>query len=429
MLLIHSAQAQSEQHFNFGVGKKHVGYTEVLASDQYSDAMGFGFESTEGLYAVDRGGKSVASDFISSNKPFYFSVKLPEGNYQVKILLGDTKGVSITTVRVECRRLMANHIVTEKGKLASVSFAVHVRDTINRATGKVVVIKPREKTNFHWDNKLTFEFNDSAAKIAAVDIIKDDKVPTVFLTGNSTVVDQPDEPWASWGQMIPSFFTPGTIAVANYAESGETLKAFENEGRLAKVWSMAKPGDYLFMEFAHNDQKPGPNHLDPYTTYQETLANWIALAKSKGMHPVFVTSTNRRTFDSTGHVYNSLGEYPNAMRDIAIKLQVPLINLNAMSKAFYEALGPTNSTKAFVYFKANAYPNQLKDVKDDTHFNTYGAYELAKCVARGIHDHIPSLSVHVLDHLKNFQPSMPDNPDTFHLPEGLYVATFKPDGN
>jgi lysophospholipase L1-like esterase len=79
-------------------------------------------------------------------------------------------------------------------------------------------------------------------------------------------------------------------------KSGETLKAFKNERRLEKVWSMSKPGDYLFIEFAHNDQKPGPNHLDPFTTYQATLKEWIDEARTRKVTPVLVTSMHRRNF-------------------------------------------------------------------------------------------------------------------------------------
>ncbi len=410
-------QGQLYKRFSLGANFQHKGYTNVNAKDLFSTDKGYGFESIEGVYAVHRGGKKLGADFITSNHPFYFSVNLPEGNYQVKLLLGDTKGTSIATIRVECRRLMIKEITTSYGELKKVALNVHIRDSVNHITGKAVKLKPREKPYFHWDNKLTIEFNNTSAKVAAIEISKDSIIPTIFLAGNSTVVDQAEDPWASWGQMIPSFFKPG-IVVANYAESGETLKAFENEGRLSKLWSMSKPGDYLFVEFAHNDQKPGGNHLDPFTSYQEKLTDWVSQAKAHGMHIVFVTSTNRRSFDSTGHIYNSLGDYPEAMRQLAHKLAVPLIDLNAMSKDFYEALGPVASTKAFVYFKANAYPNQPNEVKDDTHFNTYGAYVLAKCVAKGIQELIPGLAIYLQNNFTSFDPAMPDNPSNFHLPEG-----------
>jgi hypothetical protein len=146
------------------------------------------------------------------------------------------------------------------------------------------------------------------------------------------------------------------------------------------------------------------------------------------MHPILVTSMNRRTFDSSGHIYNSLGDYPEAMRQTAQEEKVPLIDLNAMSKTFCEALGPVQSIKAFVYFSANTYPNQPKDVKDDTHFNSYGAYELAKCVATSIRNNIPQLAVY-LQTFPDFNPAQPDDPGQWELPQSSFVGIVKPDGN
>ena len=110
--------------------------------------------------------------------------------------------------------------------------------------------------------------------------------------------------------MIPLFFQPGKVVIANYAESGETLKAFKGERRLDKIWSLAKPGDYLFIEFTHNDQKPGSNYLEPFTTYKQTEKEWITEARKRGVIPVLVTSMHRRSFDSASHIINTLKEYP-----------------------------------------------------------------------------------------------------------------------
>jgi lysophospholipase L1-like esterase len=192
---------------------------------------------------------------------------------------------------------------------------------------------------------------------------------------------------------------------------------------------MSKPGDYLFMEFAHNDQKPGGNHLDPFTTYAATLKEWIKEARARQMYPVLVTSTNRRTFDSTGHIYNSLGDYPEAMRLVGIEEKVPVIDLNAMSKTLYEALGPDASIKAFVHFAANTYPNQPKDVKDNTHFSTYGAYELSKAVVQGMRKSVPSLVPFLLPGLPEYDPAHPAKFEDWNWPPSPFTAIIKPDGN
>ncbi len=422
-MVVASIQLNAQSYrYNFAQGSRKE-RTHVTTKDVYSPERGYGFEFSQELVA--------AQDHITSSKPFYFSVKLPEGNYNVKVLVGSQFGPSVTTIKTECRRLMVEKVETKKGQFKSVEFTVHVKDSLIRtASGNSKVrLKPREHDYLHWDDKLTIEFNNAEPKISALEITRVDDIPTIFLAGNSTVVDQANEPWAAWGQMIPNFFQPGRVAVANYAESGETLKAFRAEKRLDKIWSMSKPGDYLFIEFAHNDQKAGSSHLDPFTTYKETLKEWINEARKRKMIPVLVTSMNRRTFDSTGHITNSLGDYPEAVRQTGKEEGVAVIDLNAMSKTLYEALGPQPSIKAFVHFAANTYPNQPNDVKDNTHFSPYGAYELAKCVVNGIKENIPSLSKYLKKDLPKYDPAKPDDPMKWNLPPSSFVGMVKPDGN
>jgi len=192
---------------------------------------------------------------------------------------------------------------------------------------------------------------------------------------------------------------------------------------------MSKPGDYLFIEFAHNDQKPGSSHLDPFTTYKQTLKEWIAEARKRQVIPVLVTSMNRRTFDSTGHITNSLGDYPEAMRQTGKEENVPVIDLNATSKTLYEAWGPDRSLKAFVHFPANTFPDQPSELKDDTHFTYYGAYELAKCIVKGIRENIPSLANYLRKNLPAFDPTHPDSFENFDIPASSFIGVVKPDGN
>lgn len=419
--------------FDFGTGKAAKGYLAVTTSTIFTKEKKYGFEPGASVQAIDRGGNKLTGDYITSNKPFYFSVQLPDGNYDVKLVLGDAKGTSATTVRVENRRLMLENVRTENGKQVTKTITVHVKDSLIRdaqqnETGKVK-LKPREYGYRHWDNLLTLEFNDSLPKVCAVEITPNKKATTIFLAGNSTVVDQDREPWAAWGQMIPRFFEPGFVAIANYAESGETMKAFKHERRLEKVWSMAKPGDYLFIEFTHNDQKPGGNHLDPFTTYKQTIKEWIGEARKRGVVPVLVTSMHRRNFDSSGHIINTLGDYPEAMRQTAAEEKTALIDLNAMSKTLYEAWGPEQSLKAFVHYPAHTFPNQETALADNTHFNPYGAYELARCVVKGmVAAGLPIASYLVKDKIA-FDPTHPDPVAQFYWPLSPAVTAVKPDGN
>jgi lysophospholipase L1-like esterase len=328
---------------------------------------------------------------------------------------------------------MMSQTITTKGQMLAKEFSIHLRDSmIRNAEGKIVSrvrLKPRESAYLHWDNLLTLEFNDSLPKICGLEIMPNNTAPTIFLAGNSTVVDQDKEPWAAWGQMFPSMITPGKAIIANYAESGEALRSFKSANRLEKIWSMAKPGDYLFIEFAHNDQKPGGSHLDPFTTYMSTLKSWIAEARKRNITPVLVTSMHRRNFDAAGKIVNTLLDYPDAMRKTAADENVLLIDLNAMSKELYEAWGPEKSLKAFVHFPANTFPGQDKKLEDNTHFSTYGAYELAKCVAAALAASSSTLKSIILPSFQQYDPSHPLTFEKFYLPMGSLVNAIKPDGN
>jgi len=401
--------------YDFGPGKVQRGYTQVLPETIYAPEKGYGFWPGAELTGVDRKeGNALESDFITSNKPFYFSIDLPDGNYDVTVTFGDKEGTSSQIVRAECRRLMIESFSTPQGKTVKKEFTVHMRSLGIGTDGRKVLINPREVGFFHWDNQLTFEFAGKESKICAIEIKRNDVAINVFLAGNSTVVDQDKEPWGAWGQMIPAFFKPGKVAVANYAESGETYLAFKKELRLEKIWSMAKPGDYLFMEFAHNDQKAGPNHLDPFTTYKATIKEWAEEARKRGLHPVIVTSMARRNFDTNGQAKNSLGDYPEAARQAGKENDVPVIDLNAMSMTMDTAWGPVNSAKGFV---------------DGTHANVYGAYELAKCIVEGIKQQLPELAKDLKPGLPVFDPAHPDPFDVVDWPLSPQQSKTKPPGN
>jgi lysophospholipase L1-like esterase len=424
MLNVNAQKNELIKKFSFGTSKSEKNVIPIDATARYSDLKGYGL-TTFGVLKTSKKG-SIAT-FIASNKPFYFSVQLPEGHYKVILTLGGSPEGSSTTIKAESRRLMIENIKTDKNKTVQKTIIVDVRTPqINDSTK--IKLKPRELVYKNWDNKLTLEFNGESPCISSIEIKKADDLPTIFLAGNSTVTDQEYEPWCSWGQIFPCFLKPNVV-VANYAESGETLLAFKRERRLQKLLSQMKPGDYLFIEFAHNDQKPGGNHLDPFTTYKAELKYYIAEARKKGGNPVLVTSMHRRHFDENGKILNTLGDYPEAMRQTAREEHVPLIDLNAMSKVFYEAMGPENSKKAFVHYPANTYPGQAKALADDTHFNPYGAYELAKCITSSIIQQNLPLKKYLIDSTTIFNPKHPDSRADFRWYESPSVSLLKPDGN
>jgi len=432
ILLICSFYFGQQTNFKFDFGESRVenGFIPITPASKFDRKIGYGFMDISGLKTVDNGGSALTGDFITSEKPFYFSVTIPEGNYNITINLGDSKGTSKTTVRVENRRLMLNDINTKQGEIVEKQITVHVKDSIIRnQNGEkigIVKLKPRETKYLHWDNLLTIEFNDKTPKVSSVVIQPNTAAKTIYITGDSTVVDAQYEPWASWGQMFPYFLVPNQVVVANYAESGETVKAFEDRHRIDKIWNEIKPGDYLLIQFGHNDQKAGNSTK---SGYRKRLKEWIQQAKQLGAIPVLVTSMNRRVFDENNKIVNTLDDFPDAMREIAKEEKVDLIDLNALSKTLFEAMRPEAAKKAFVYYPANAYPNQPNALADDTHFNPYGAYELAKCVVKSIVDQNLPLKKYISKNYKNFNLNKPDDVEKFHWPESVFMESLKPDGN
>ena len=412
--------------FDFGAGKAAIGYQKVNPDDVFNNAKGYGFDFGSKVIAVTRDErKKLSSEYITGDMPFYFSVNVPEGNYMVTLTVGDIKGAGNITVRAESRRLMLEKIKTNN-EVKKISFIVNIRKP-DISTGGTVSLKPRELGKYDWDDKLSLEFNGTKPCVDALEIEKVDDQVTVYLAGNSTVVDQDDEPWCSWGQMITRFFKPG-VAIADHAESGLSLGSFLSSHRLDKVLSIIKPGDYLFIEFGHNDQKEkGPND-GAYKSYTDRFKLFVNKIREKNAIPVIVTSTSRRAFNDSNKVINTLGDYPDAARKVAKELNVPLIDLNAMSAKFYGALGNEGSKKAFVWYPANSFSNQPKELADNTHFNSYGAYELAKCVIEGIKGNHLGIERYIID-APPFDPSHPDSPEKFNLPVSPKNSTIKPDGN
>lgn len=406
------AQIKNSCKFNFDPNRKSTGYLAVAATDLYTNEKGWGFD--------------LNTVINTQNKPFYFSVKLPEGNYKVTLtLVGSPKAPLLTTVKAESRRLMLAGVPVKTGATVKKTFIVNVKSR-NISQDEQVALKPRELTKLDWDDKLTLEFAGSAV-LSTLEIEKVEDQVTVYLAGNSTVVNQEDEPWGSWGQMIPSFFKPG-VSFANHAESGLTLGSFIGSRRLKKVLSVMKPGDYLFIEFGHNDQKEKGANSGAYKSYTERLKTFITETRQKGGIPVIVTSTSRRAFEN-GKTVNTLGDFPEAARKVAVAEKVALIDLNAMTAVLYDALGEERSKKAFVHYPANSYPGQDKALADNTHFNTYGAYEIARCVVEGIKTSKLGIVKFLADPKVRFDPAKPDAPENWHWPESPRSSIVKPDGN
>jgi lysophospholipase L1-like esterase len=390
--------------FDFGTDAAAPGTIAITPSTVFSAGIGYGIDLGITPKAEDRGGDPLRGDFLTADGGFYFSVELPQGNYDVTVLLGDPEGTSDTTMKAESRRLMAEKLVTAENQQITRKFTVNIRRP--EFAGGRVGLKEREKAYLHWDNKLTLEFNGPRPCVAAVEIVPAPAATTVYLMGDSTVTDQPFEPWSSWGQMFTRFFKPG-VAISNHAESGESLGSSLSARRVAKVQAEMKKGDYVFIQFGHNDMKSkAPNALQKY---EENLARLVRESRDKGVTPVLVTSMERKA----GVEKDTLAGYPEAMKRVAVQEKAALIDLHSMSRQLYVGLGK-DLDAAF---------------QDGTHHNNFGSYEIARCVVEGIRGAKLPLVVMLADDVKPFDPAHPDAVAHFRYAPSPLKDLTKPDGN
>lgn len=364
--------------------------------------------------------------FAGSNaKTIVKAFTVADGNYKVTAVLGSKKSAGDTWIKAESRRLFFENIHTPKGKFQTVTFVVNKRSPYINDKLRIK-LKDREKDYANWDSLLTIEFCGSNPQVKDVKIEKADSAITVFLCGNSTVTDQEREPWASWGQMLPRWFDD-RVSVANFAESGERTTSFIASYRWAAVMQRAKAGDYILIEFGHNDEKDKGAGSGAWYNFSYNLKRMIDEARQKGCHPVLITPTARRRFQDGKNV-NTHGDYPDAAKAVAAREKVPLIDLTAMSTVLYDTYGEEQSTKFLVHYPANTFPNQPKPLADNTHFNTFGAYEVCKCVLQGMKDlHLP-LVEYLRSDCTDFNPSQPDAWSEWQWPADA-AEIVKPDGN
>ena len=374
---------------------------------------------------VDRGGRDpITADFITAPASFLFSAAVPEGNYRVTVTLGDAYSESITTIKAELRRLMIERVATAAGKFQTVSFIVNTRSPNIAAVGDIKagivdLKKPREVEleAFAWDDKLTLEFNNARPAVCAVEI-EPVVVPTIFVLGDSTVCDQPREPFASWGQMLPRFFKP-EVAIANHGESGESYTASLGRRRIDKICSLVQPGDVVIMQFGHNDQKERGEGKGPFGNYKANIKKHVEMVRARGGIPGIVSPMERRAFDENGKVRSSLSDYAEGAQQAAKENDVAFIDLHAWSIPFYETLeakGKDYSRKAFAG-------------QDNTHSDNYGAYEFAKVIAEGLRENKIPLAKYLVDDFASLDPRHPDSLETFAVPASGGGRGPRPPGN
>lgn len=277
---------------------------------------------------------------------------VPPGTYDVRVVLGgDT--ASSTAVTGETRRSLLPETAVAAGKHVTRRFTVNVRTPEGEPTGA------------DGTPGLDLALGGSAPALAGIRVTPARHIRQILLVGDSTVCDQPADPYSGWGQQLPQYLGKG-LSVANYADSGEsTVTYLQNPQLWGTVQPLIRPGDLVLIQLAHNDKTTDE------TTYRGNLETLVAGVREKGGEPVLVTPIVRRWFNADGTLnndtallVNGLGvNHPEVIRQVAAAEDVPLIDLTAKTKALVESLGVEGSKALYLY----------NEKKDNTHTSAHGA--------------------------------------------------------
>ena len=218
----------------------------------------------------------------------------------------------------------------------------------------------------------------------------------IWLIGDSTIANKQIKayPETGWGMPFKYFFD-STIEVDNRAKNGRSTKSFLMEGLWNPVLEQMQEGDFVFIQFGHNDEVETKK---TYTTKEEFTANlgkYISETRAKKAFPVLITPVARRKFDSSGQIQGTHDVYSALVRNVAAQYQVPLIDLDILSQKLLADMGPENSKWLFNYLEPGEHPNYPDGKKDDTHFSELGARKMALIVLGEIKRLIPGLANHI----------------------------------
>ncbi|MGL1884979.1 MAG: rhamnogalacturonan acetylesterase [Reichenbachiella sp.] len=204
---------------------------------------------------------------------------------------------------------------------------------------------------------------------------------TLHLVGDSTMADKKNpeiNPEFGWGQVLPTVLN-NTVSVVNHAVNGRSTKSFITEGKWQKVTEELKPGDYVLIQFGHNDQKykDPERYTNPYSSYRDNLMKMITESRDKGAIPILFSSVVRRKFNEFGTLVDTHGTYPYVMRELAQQCEVPFIDMQLASEMLVAELGPEKSKEIYLWLEPEEDEYHPKGKQDNTHFNKKGAIQMA----------------------------------------------------
>lgn len=352
---------------DLGPGAVADGATAIKANTAWSPDQRIGFVHTAKVKGTDRRtGDAVRSDFVTVGDT-ELVIDIPNGDYTVAVVAGDAEGPTDIGMTVE-----------QMTKVAQTT----------RAAGEFL------ETQFEIavvDGQINIEFAGAAANLNSLVITKQaereaGERPTLWITGDSTVqtYNASFAPQAGWGQMFDRYLTDD-VAVTNRSIGGRSTKNFISQGRLDSVLLDIRPGDYLFSQFGHNDNSYGVG--DRYAApadYKEYLRTFVDGARQRGATPVIVTPVSRRDYNADGTAKVSFPAYVDAARELAAETDALLVDLSASSRAYLTEIGAEEAKKVFLWVEPGVYPNRPNGTQDNTHFQEYGAVQMARLVATDV---------------------------------------------
>lgn len=258
--------------------------------------------------------------------------------------------------------------------------------------------------------KRTFLFLLAMSCVALTVVAQTNRI-TLHMIGDSTMANKaiiPANPERGWGQMLHMYFKD-SVRVENYAQNGRSSKSFIAEGRWDKVVAAMRSGDFVIIQFGHNDEKTNDVNRGtaPFGEYTTNLVRFIRETREHKAAPILATPTARRKFDESGTVTNSHGAYPEAVRKVAAAENVPLLELTTATEKLLQQLGLESSKRLFDWIPAGEFTADAKKLEDDTHFNAYGASRVCDLAVTEIEAKVPELAAHLNRSSKSMKPVMP----------------------
>lgn len=387
-----TAMAEEEEglynkKFDFGSFECADGYIQITENDNYNAENGYGLEKA-GL--LKSGGKDVIGDYITTSdieNGIVFTADVPDGDYKVTVTTGAdvaTKsniyingGERVRVYSLEADKYQDNEqpVVPKDGKIT-------------------IKIIGAAKTD---EEKTALNPSVSSIKIEQLSARSEKREkPAVYIAGDSTAQTYnyaKEYPQTGWGQVAADYFDTSKVEVINRSIGGRSLKSYNNDGRLDRILTEMHPGDYVFIQFGHNDGSTKPERfisVDDFKKLMET--KYIGEIQKRGGYPIILTPTPHYSPDDNGKFAQTIIDYSDAAREVAQKMNVPLIDIQKTAVDKWNELG-ADAVKKFYFINEKNESVKYPDGTDDhTHFKEAGARQIAMLVAEGVSEKVPELA-------------------------------------